>query len=84
MENNIYKMRLLFLSQLSSCKTDLDQYLRKHEIKNILEIPPSSSNNTKGNTEEVVVKTETNGKVDELLDLTSEISRNGNGKNKNL
>ncbi|XP_044744786.1 PTB domain-containing engulfment adapter protein 1 isoform X2 [Coccinella septempunctata] len=77
LENNIYKMRLLFLSQLSSCKADLDQYLRKHEIKNILEIPPSN-NNAKVTTEEVVNKVETNGKTDELLDLTSEVNRNGN------
>lgn len=80
LENNTYKMRLLYLSQLSSCKGDLDQYLRKHHIKNILEIPPSTSNtSSKGTTEEDVKTRETNGKTDALLDLTSE-GDNENGK----
>ncbi|KAF5301622.1 hypothetical protein FQA39_LY10669 [Lamprigera yunnana] len=38
-ENNIYKQRLLEISRFSNIKLELDQYLKKNNIRNLLEIP---------------------------------------------
>ncbi|GJQ65135.1 putative phosphotyrosine-binding domain, phosphotyrosine-interaction (PI) domain protein, partial [Trypoxylus dichotomus] len=81
-ENNIYKQRLLDISQFISIKQELDQYLRKNDIKNLLEIPtnapPVSSNSTSP-----PIKTEhTNGTTaattGKLLDFNN-ASENTNG-----
>ncbi|KAK9873953.1 hypothetical protein WA026_002305 [Henosepilachna vigintioctopunctata] len=77
LENNIYKQRLLFLSQLGSIKPDLDNYLKKHEIKNILEVPPSTSSSSISESAPTTPSVQTNGKTVELLDFGS--SLNGNG-----
>lgn len=39
-ENNLFKKRLLELCQLPGVKSEIDQYLRKQDLKNILELPP--------------------------------------------
>ncbi|CAH1163547.1 unnamed protein product [Phaedon cochleariae] len=70
-ENNVYKQRLLEICQFAGIKPELDQYLRKHEIKNILEIKAASGDST---TNTVVQQ---NGSVKELLDLNSDLT-NGN------
>ncbi|KAL3286423.1 hypothetical protein HHI36_000931 [Cryptolaemus montrouzieri] len=75
LENNIYKQRLLFLSQLSSIKPDLDQYLRKHEIKNILEIP--QTNSSVSSSENSTTTEHTNGNSVRLLDFDSGLNGNG-------
>nr|CAI5844037.1 unnamed protein product [Callosobruchus analis] len=71
-ENNVYKQRLLEMSQFSNIKLELDQYLRKNDIKNILEIKNESDKSNHVNNN---VVTQTNGITKELLDLNSE---NGN------
>lgn len=73
-ENNIYKQRLLEITCFNSIKQDLDQYLRKNSIKNILEIKGDSTN-----FEVINNNSQTNGTVKELLDLHSE-NTNGTGE----
>lgn len=75
-ENNIYKQRLKDITCFNSIKQDLDQYLRKQNIKNIFEMKGDSSSSDKVNNNN---NSQTNGTVKELLDLHSE-STNGNGK----
>lgn len=75
-ENNVYKKRLLEVTGFSSIKLDLDQYLRKHSIKNILEIKGDSPNSDITHNDN---NGQRNGSVKELLDLNSETT-NGNGK----
>lgn len=77
-ENNTYKQRLLELTCFNSIKQDLDHYLKKHNIKSILEIRGDSSNTDKINNNN---NGQINGTVKELLDLHSETT-NGNGKYK--
>lgn len=72
-ENNIYKQRLLEITCFSGIKQDVDQYLKKHNIKNILEIKGESLNSDKVNN-----NSQTNGTEKELLDLHSD-NTNGNG-----
>nr|XP_023024285.1 PTB domain-containing engulfment adapter protein 1 [Leptinotarsa decemlineata] len=71
-ENNIYKQRLLDISNITNVKQELEQYLRKNELKNILEIKSSNG--------ESIVKSpvQRNGSIKELLDLTSDNTSNGN------
>lgn len=68
-DNNIYKQRLLDLSHFASSKAELEQYLRRQQIKNILEI----SSSTPDNTEQV------NGVGNKLVDFSTD-NTNGNGK----
>lgn len=75
-ENNIYKQRLLEITCFGSIKQDLDQYLKNHDIKNILDIKGDSTNCDKVNNN---INNQTNSTVSELLDLHSE-NMNGNGK----
>ncbi|KAF5274827.1 hypothetical protein FQR65_LT00410 [Abscondita terminalis] len=80
-ENNIYKQRLLEISRFSNIKPELDQYLRKHEIRNLLEIP-LSSNSTSSNSDISSVNVEQiNGNTNnQLLDFGSSSDNiNGNG-----
>ncbi|KAJ8966334.1 hypothetical protein NQ314_003602 [Rhamnusium bicolor] len=72
-ENNIYKQRLLEISQFSNIKPELDQYLRKHDIKNILETKSLSNSSSSDNTN-TSNSNQTNGTTRELLDLNSEIT----------
>lgn len=68
MENNIYKQRLLDLSHFINIKSELDSYLRKNDIKNILDIPSMQSKATEEHQNGV-----------KLLDFSStEITTNGN------
>lgn len=80
-ENNIYKQRLLELSQFVGIKNELDNYLKKNDIKTILELPVSSAS-ISSTTSDVSAKTNStqmNGSTPKLLDFSSENS-NGNGK----
>lgn len=68
-ENNIYKQRLLEISQFNSIKPELDNYLRKNDIKNILELTINGSISSNSSSS---IKTEyTNGSTKQLLDLDS-------------
>jgi len=64
-ENNIYKQRLLDLSKFASITSELDQYLRRHQLKSLLELPLNlqqngkETNGTNGNAN----GNETNGKL---------------------
>lgn len=71
-ENNIYKQRLLDISHFSNIRPELDQYLRKHEMKNILEVPLATSVSSNDNFEQV------NGTAKKLVDFSSD-NTNGNG-----
>lgn len=77
-ENGIYKQRLLELSQFIGIKPELDTYLRKNEISNILEIPAANSisfSSDLSTTEQV------NGNSRKLVDLSSNNGNtNGNGE----
>ncbi|XP_018330922.2 PTB domain-containing adapter protein ced-6 [Agrilus planipennis] len=79
-ENNIYKLRLLELSQFNSIKHDLDQYLRKKEIKNILEIQLDSNLNiNNGHTVYNSASSGTNNNENNTIDLIStDNNTNGN------
>lgn len=78
-ENNVYKQRLLEISQFSSIRPELDQYLRKNDIRNLLEVKSSSNNNNPCDNTTVNNSNQTNGTTKELLDLNSEVI-NGIGK----
>ncbi|XP_018564460.1 PTB domain-containing adapter protein ced-6 isoform X2 [Anoplophora glabripennis] len=75
-ENNVYKQRLLEISQFSSIRPELDQYLRKNDIRNILEVKSSLNNNSNSSSDNTTVNNsnQTNGTTKELLDLNSEIT----------
>lgn len=72
-ENNIYKQRLLDICKFTSVRHELDQYLKKNSIKNILEVQNVSNDTTNNSHNEHV-----NGTSDKLLDL-SDSGTNGNG-----
>lgn len=81
-ENNLYKQRLLEISRFINIKSELDQYLRKHEIRSLLEIPlsnsiSSNSDNSSVNSEKI----NGNGNIsNQLLDFgSSNDNINGNG-----
>lgn len=86
-EVNIYKKRLLDLVQFPNVKTEIDQYLRKNDLKNILELPAAvngttitttspQDNNNKYST--AVDGDHVNGNGNNLLDLiTNNDSTNG-------
>lgn len=77
-ENNIYKQRLLDISHFSNIKSELDNYLRKNDIKNILDIPLAS--NKSASDVSSVNSEHTNGSTKELLDFSTPIENtNGNG-----
>ncbi|KAI4468746.1 ankyrin repeat and sterile alpha motif domain-containing protein 1 [Holotrichia oblita] len=81
-ENNIYKQRLLEIAQFSSIKQELDQYLRRNDIKNVIEIQTSGS--VSSNSSSASVKTEhmngtTPAITGKLLDFSSNHSENTNG-----
>lgn len=81
-ENNIYKQRLLELCQLNSLKYDLDNYLKKNDIKNILEIPMNNNSGHANNDHlpiNVTASEQTNGSTNALLDFSTDTT-NGNGK----
>lgn len=71
MECNIYKQRLLEISQFNSIKPELDTYLRRNSIKNILEVPAHGSFSSTSTTSfDGVNKSEhTNGNSKQLLDF---------------
>lgn len=78
-ENNIYKQRLLEISQFSSIKYELEQYLRKHDVKNVIELPMSQNQVQNNGSETTTNTTQSNGNgVHQLLDLNS-ITENTNG-----
>lgn len=68
-DNLIYKQRLLDLSHFASSKAELDQYLRRKQIKNILEIFSSTPDTTE----------QMNGLGNKLVDFSTDTT-NGNGK----
>ncbi|KAK9729045.1 Phosphotyrosine interaction domain (PTB/PID) [Popillia japonica] len=81
-ENNIYKQRLLEIAQFNSIKQELDQYLRRNDIKNVIEI--QSSGSVSSNSSSASVKTEhMNGSTPaitgKLLDFSNNHSENTNG-----
>lgn len=84
-ENNVYKQRLLDISQFACIRQEMDQYLRRNDIKNVLEI--QSSGSVSSNSSMTSVKSEhTNGTTitttGKLLDFNSTSENtNGNGKN---
>lgn len=79
-ENNIYKQRLLELSQFAGIKPELDNYLRRNDIKSILEVPASST--SVSSSSDLSIKTNSttqmNGTTHKLLDFSAE-NTNGNG-----
>lgn len=79
-ENNIYKQRLLELSQFVGIKPELDNYLRRNDIKSVLELPASSTSisSTSSDVSTKTNSTQMNGSSHKLLDLLSE-NTNGNG-----
>lgn len=79
-ENNIYKQRLLDISLFCNIKPELDQYLRRNDIRNILEIKSENSDKITTNNNNQL---QMNGTTKELLDLHSDDITN-NGKNYNL
>lgn len=86
-ENNIYKQRLLEIAQFNSIKQELDQYLRRNDIKNVIEI--QSSGSVSSNSSSASVKTEhMNGSTPaitgKLLDFSNNHSENTNGNGKNI
>lgn len=85
-ENNIYKQRLLELSQFAAIKPELDNYLRRNDIKSILELPASSTSISSMGSDASTKTSSTvqmNGSSHKLLDLSSE-NTNGNGKYKHF
>lgn len=77
-ENNVYKQRLLDVSKFSSCRADLDAYMRRHEIKNILEVMLPLNNEQNGQDHHLQSANDTTS--NQLLDLDTELSTtNGNG-----
>lgn len=79
-ENNIYKQRLLEISQFVGIKTELDNYLRRNDIKSILDVPSSST--SASSCSDLSIKTNStqmNGNSHKLLDFSME-STNGNGR----
>ena len=83
-ENNLYKQRLLEISKFNNIKAEMDQYLKRNDIRNILEIPSSNSSNSTSNNNNNVSSEQTNG-TSKLVDLSSNSDfLNGTGKNKNL
>lgn len=77
-ENNIYKQRLLELSHFAGIKSELDNYLRRNDIRNILEVPPSTSISSSSDLSIKSNSTQVNGSSNKLVDFTSE-NTNGNG-----
>lgn len=78
-ENNIYKQRLLEISRFNSIKFELDQYLKKHEIRSLLELPLGQSTNSTGDTSSVNSE-HVNGNVsNQLVDFGSSEITNGYG-----
>ncbi|XP_022921205.2 PTB domain-containing adapter protein ced-6 [Onthophagus taurus] len=75
-ENNVYKQRLLEISQIGAIRHEFDQYLKKHDIKNILEVQTNGSISSSSSKSE-----HTNGVTGKLLDLNSGFDNisNGNG-----
>lgn len=82
-ENNVYKQRLLDLTQFGNIKPELDQYLRRNAIKNILEIqmPNPQPNNNHSDFDSCLTEAHTNGgsMTTNLVDFSSNgDSMNGN------
>lgn len=77
-ENNIYKQRLLELSQFAGIKSELDNYLRRNDIRNILEVPPSTALSSSSDLSIKSNSMQVNGNSHKLVDFTSE-NTNGNG-----
>lgn len=81
-ENNIYKQRLLEISQFINIKPELENYLRRNDIKNILEVPVVNGS-ISSTTSDVSLNSgsiQTNGSTKKLLDFCSNSENtNGNG-----
>lgn len=81
-ENNIYKQRLLEISQFMNIRPELENYLRKNDIKNILEVPVM--NGSISSSSDISINSgsaQTNGSTKKLLDFSSSSENtNGNGK----
>lgn len=81
-ENNIYKQRLLEISQFINIKPELENYLRRNEIRNILEVPVV--NGSMSSASDISINSgsiQTNGSTKKLLDFSSNSENtNGNGK----
>lgn len=81
-ENNIYKQRLLQLSQFNAIKQELDAYLRRNDIKNILEIPQlNNDTENKDATNNGTSNGQTNGTTTPPTDRLLELSINTNENN---
>lgn len=76
-ENNLFKKRLLELCQLPSVKTEIDYYLKKNDVKNILELPPYITGTTNGEATEKKEE-HTNGN-NNLVDLMGGMENHTNG-----
>ncbi|GLV44673.1 ced-6 [Carabus blaptoides fortunei] len=75
-EVNVYKKRLLDVSQFAAIQADLDQYLRKQELKNILEVPAAAVNGSSINDSSSSLDSDhVNG--NKLVDLMSSSAENG-------
>lgn len=75
-ENNVYKQRLLELAQFAGVKPELDNYLKRNDLKNILEVPSSTSISSSSDLS--VKSAQMNGNSHKLLDFSAETT-NGNG-----
>lgn len=79
-ESNIYKQRLLQLSQISAIKPEIDGYLRKNDLKNIIEVPPQAIEDnldSKNSSDTDSLSNLSNGKQTERLLDMSFSSENG-------
>lgn len=78
-EVNIYKKRLLDMSQFPNIKPDLDQYLRKQELKNILEVPAAVNGSSMNDSSSSLDSDHVNGnKLVDLMSSNAENTTNGN------
>lgn len=76
-ENSIFKQRLLDISHFNGVKPELDNYLRKNDIKSIIEVPSSTSISSSSDVSVSSAVTHVNG-TSKLLDFSAD-SANGNG-----
>lgn len=77
-EVNIYKKRLLDMSQFPNIKPDLDQYLRKQELKNILEVPAAVNGSSMNDSSSSLDSDHVNGnKLVDLMSSNAENATNG-------
>lgn len=77
-ENNVYKQRLLDISKFNNIRPELEQYLKKSDIKNILEVTLSGSFSSGKDVTITNSSEQTNGNSNKLLDLSDSTNGNGN------